>query len=149
MRYLQLCSVHRERTWTNLSYPMINDPETATTAFLKIDKITISSSRKFPTREFCDDLHNETLKDKWKGRSINIACINGVCAEVIYFPLPSYPLCMECFTPCGMAVVLARSIVQHLGTRCHSPQQPFSRPLSSSFGPTFPSSQSNISKSLP
>ena len=132
-----------------LAYLIINDPKTATTASLEIEKITISSSRDFPTRESCDDLHIETLKRKWKGRSINIICINRVCAEVIHFHLPSYPLCIVCFTPCGMAAVLALSMDQQLGTLCHSPQQPSSRPLFSSFAPMCLSSQSNISKSLP
>jgi hypothetical protein len=140
-------------------YPFLisKDSKFVSTASSEREKATPSSSRGFSVGVFRHNkkknvskegaLRSQTTENKWKGRSINIICINGVCAEVIYFPFPSYPLCIVCFIPCGMAAVLALLMDQHLGTRCHSPQQPSSRPLSSSFEPRFPSNQSGTSKS--
>jgi hypothetical protein len=72
-------------------------------------------------------------------RSMNIVCIEGICALVVYLPFLPVSYVSSLITPYGMAAVLALSADQQSGTHYHSPQQLSSRPLSSSFGPTCPS----------
>jgi hypothetical protein len=87
-----ICIMYSTALFTQSEHELISfDAKFATAASSKSEKINLSFSQDFPIGVLCHELHIETFEDKGKGRSINIVCINGVCAEVNYFPLPSYP----------------------------------------------------------